>query len=120
MPVSSHESNQGAWSILRERLSEEDLLLEFKKILDSDLYMDCTLLFLDKEGEVQQKERTKDYFDQFENYTREKQIFDGLLSQFRENITDSSKNNHLVTFKNQFDDESICDFIKLLSQLIKK
>ena len=66
------------------------------------------------------KKRQKDYFDQFENYSEEKIIFEKLLSQFRENIEDNDKNNHLVTFKNRFDDDSIDDFIKLLSQLIKK
>jgi hypothetical protein len=40
--------------------------------LDSDLYRDCTVLFLDKDEEVKQEQkRTKDYFDQFENYSQE-------------------------------------------------
>lgn len=109
-----------AWSILRKRLDESSLLEEFKKILNSELYKDCTLLFLDKEGDIEHKERRKDYFDQFENYSKEKLIFEKLLGQFKDNIEDSNKNNHYVTFKNRFDNESIDDFIKLLSQLIEK
>lgn len=108
------------WSILRERMPKETLLQEFKKILESELYQDCTLLFLDRAKEITTKERGKDYFDRFENYQKEKEIFSSIISDFTENIEDSTKNNHFVTFKNNFDRESIDDFVKLLSSLINK
>jgi thymidylate kinase len=109
------------WSILRKRMEENILLNEFKKILDSDLYRDCTVLFLDKDEEVKQEQkRTKDYFDQFENYSQEKIIFETLFSLFENKIENTDKNNHFINFTNNFDSESISNFIKLLSQLIKK
>jgi thymidylate kinase len=109
------------WSILRKRMEENILLNEFKKILDSDLYRDCTVLFLDKDEEVKQEQkRTKDYFDQFENYSQEKIIFETLFSLFENKIENTGKNNHFINFTNNFDSESISNFIKLLSQLIKK
>jgi thymidylate kinase len=109
------------WSILRKRMEENILLNEFKKILDSDLYRDCTVLFLDKDEEVKQEQkRTKDYFDQFENYSQEKIIFETLFSLFENKIENTDRNNHFINFTNNFDSESISNFIKLLSQLIKK
>jgi len=109
------------WSILRKRMEESILLNEFKKILDSDLYRDCTVLFLDKDEEVKQEQkRTKDYFDQFENYSQEKIIFETLFSLFENKIENTDRNNHFINFTNNFDSESISNFIKLLSQLIKK
>ncbi len=109
------------WSILRKRMEENILLNEFKKILDSDLYRDCTVLFLDKDEEVKQEQkRTKDYFDQFENYSQEKIIFESLFNVFKSKIENTDRNNHFISFTNNFDSESISNFIKLLSQLIEK
>jgi thymidylate kinase len=109
------------WSILRKRMEENILLNEFKKILDSNLYRDCTVLFLDKDEEVKQEQkRTKDYFDQFENYSQEKIIFETLFGLFENKIENTDRNNHFINFTNNFDSESISNFIKLLSQLIKK
>jgi thymidylate kinase len=109
------------WSILRKRMDEQTLLSEFRKILDSNLYKDCTLLFLDKDENVNTLEkRTKDYFDQFENYNKEKIIFETLFELFNDKIQNTSKNTNFTKFINNFDEDSIDDFINKLSNLINK
>jgi thymidylate kinase len=109
------------WSILRKRMDEQTLLSEFRKILDSNLYKDCTLLFLDKDENVNTLEkRTKDYFDQFENYNKEKIIFETLFELFNDKIQNTSKNTNFTKFINNFDEDSINDFINKLSNLINK
>jgi thymidylate kinase len=109
------------WSILRKRMDEQTLLSEFRKILDSSLYKDCTLLFLDKDENVNTLEkRTKDYFDQFENYNKEKIIFETLFELFNDKIQNTSKNTNFTKFINNFDEDSINDFINKLSNLINK
>jgi len=109
------------WSIIRKRMDEQTLLSEFRKILDSNLYKDCTLLFLDKDENVNTLEkRTKDYFDQFENYNKEKIIFETLFELFNDKIQNTSKNTNFTKFINNFDEDSINDFINKLSNLINK
>jgi thymidylate kinase len=105
------------WSILRKRMETDDLLNEFEKILKSDLYSDCTLLFLRKNQHFDSKDRVKDYFDQFENYELELSIFNNIIDKFNKYIIDSSKNNRYCEFINKFDEESIDDFNTLLSNL---
>jgi thymidylate kinase len=107
------------WSMLRKRMDEQSLLNEFKKILDSELYKDCALLFLDKNQQIQQEQkRTKDYFDQFENYNQEKIVFESLFTLFADQIQNETRNNHFVNFTNSFNSESIDNFIVMLSNLV--
>ena len=107
------------WSILRKRMDKQSLLDEFEKILNSQLYGDCALMFLDKPESISSNKsnRQKDYFDQFESYYKEKIIFKELFDRFGELINNPKKNNYFIEFENNFDNESIVKFIKLLSDL---
>jgi thymidylate kinase len=105
------------WSIMMERLDEHILLSEFEKILDSELYSNCTLIFLEKSKNIKNSIRNKDCFDTFENYDAELSVFNNVITMFDKYIYNSEKNNNFNSFINNFDKKSINDFIELLSNL---
>lgn len=105
------------WSIYRNRLDKNLLLNEFKKILESDLYQDCKLVYLTKSKEVISKNRNKDYFGQFEDYEKEKQIFDEIINISENYSNDILKNNYKIDFINNFDQISKDRFCKMISDI---
>lgn len=107
------------WSIYRNRMDRERLLLEFEKILNSELFEDCVLFYLNREEGITTKTRGKDYFCTFEDYTAEKTIFDEVLTKFYKQTTDSSKRNLKVNFINGFDESSVNAFNTVLTDIIK-
>lgn len=108
------------WSIYRKRMDKTRLLNEFKKILGSDLYEHCTLLYLTKKKEVEVVKRTKDYFGNFEDYSAEKEIFEEVLNETIEYSVNSKKQNQRIDFENRFDRESISDFCNLINSLTNR
>ena len=107
------------WSIYRKRMDRTRLIEEFRKILNSDLFEDCVLVYLTRDGKVETSTRGKDYFCTFENYDAEKTIFEGVLKEFDTEISDESKGNTFVTFKNNFDEKSVVEFNTVMNDLIK-
>jgi thymidylate kinase len=108
------------WSIYRNRLDRETLLLEFEKILNSSLYSNCTLLYIDREKSIEVEKRNKDYFGNFEDREKEAELFGQLFDKFYSQATDSNKNNSFVRFTNNFDLESTSRFTDLLASLVKQ
>ena len=105
------------WSIYRERMDKDRLTNEFRKILDSELWQNCKILYVSRPTEITTEVREKDYFENFENLESEKNLFDKLFSEFIEVITDDKLNNSLIRFKNNFDQLSEERFIAVLTQL---
>ena len=105
------------WSIYRERMDNERLTNEFRKILNSELWQNCKILYVSRPTEITTEVREKDYFENFENLESEKNLFDKLFSEFIEVITDDKLNNSLIRFKNNFDQLSEERFIAVLTQL---
>lgn len=105
------------WSIYRERMDNERLTNEFRKILNSELWQNCKILYVSRPTEINTEVREKDYFENFENLESEKNLFDKLFSEFIEVITDDKLNNGLIRFKNNFDQLSEERFIAVLTQL---
>jgi thymidylate kinase len=105
------------WSIYRERMDKERLILEFEKILTSDLWQNCKILYVKRPVDISTKAREKDYFGNFENAKAEKDLFDELFSRFIEIIDSKEKSNRLVRFTNNFDPFSEERFRMLLNQL---
>ena len=105
------------WSIYRERMDNERLTNEFRKILNSELWQNCKILYVSRPTEINTEVREKDYFENFENLESEKNLFDKLFSEFIEVITDDKLNNSLIRFKNNFDQLSEERFIAVLTQL---
>ena len=106
------------WSIYRERMDQTRLLGEFQKILTSDLYKNSKVIYVDRAENVKVVKREKDYFDNFENADAEKELFERIFSEFKDEITDSSRNNDFARLTNRFDDDSIEEFNQLLNNLI--
>ena len=105
------------WSIYRERMDKDRLTNEFRKILNSELWQNCKILYVSRPTEINTEVREKDYFENFENLESEKNLFDKLFSEFIEVITDDKLNNSLIRFKNNFDQLSEERFIAVLTQL---
>lgn len=106
------------WSIYRDRMDRARLLSEFEKILASDLYQDCTLLYLTRNNEISpEKREKKDYFGNFENYDSEKVIFEEVLSKMNSYYDEVDRNNKYFTFTNNFDQESTIRFYELMTTL---
>lgn len=105
------------WSIYRERMDNDRLTDEFRKILNSELWQNCKILYVSRPTEINTEVREKDYFENFENLESEKNLFDKLFSEFIEVITDDKLNNGLIRFKNNFDQLSEERFIAVLTQL---
>lgn len=106
-----------AWSIYRERMDKHRLLGEFEKILASDLYQECTLMYLTRKDMPTPEKREKDYFGNFENYEAEKKVFEEVLAMSKKYDSDSSRRNHRVLFTNHFDEESVDTFCEVIDSL---
>jgi thymidylate kinase len=106
------------WSIYRERMDKERLLNEFEKLLGSDLYQDCVLLYLTRSGDVNLEKREKsDYFGNFENYSAEESIFKEVLTRMNQYYSDSTRDNQYFEFINDFDEASTNRFCELITDL---
>jgi len=108
------------WSIYRERMGQFRLLEEFRKILSSDLFQDVKLLYVERDESIKIIKREKDYFGNFENADREKEIFERIFSEFNNQITDLSRNNEFNRVTNHFDDASLTQFNRMLDDLINR
>lgn len=106
------------WSIYRERMDQFRLLGEFKKILTSDLYQNSKVVYVDREENIKIAKRRKDYFDNFENAEAEKELFERIFSEFRDEINDSTRNNDFMRITNHFNEDSIDQFNQMLNNLI--
>lgn len=106
------------WSIYRERMNQYRLLEEFKKILSSPLYQNVKLVYVDRNDEIEVDKREKDYFGNFENADREKELFERIFSEFMPQITDLNRNNEFQRITNHFDESSSTQFNQLLTDLI--
>jgi thymidylate kinase len=106
------------WSIYRERMDQVRLLGEFQKILTSDLYQNSKVAYIDRSDKIEILKREKDYFSNFENADAEKELFERIFSEFKNEITDSTRNNEFVRLTNRFNDESIEEFNQMLNNLI--
>ena len=94
------------------------LLGEFQKILTSDLYQNSKVVYVDRADKIEIVKREKDYFSNFENADAEKELFERIFSEFRDEINDSSRNNDFIRMTNHFNDESIEQFNQTLNNLI--
>jgi hypothetical protein len=107
------------WSIYRNRLDIEKLISEFKAILNHDLYKKCKVVYVTKDESIITNKRGKDYFENFENHGEERKLFDSLLEKFKNEATDSKKENEIIKFVNLFDEQSGIEFCKMMNKLVK-
>lgn len=106
------------WSIYRKRMDENRLLNEFEKILISELYQNCALVYLTRKKEVFLDKRDKnDYFGNFENYEAESEIFKQVLSRTKKYYINLARGNQYSEFINEFDESSVDRFYELINSL---
>lgn len=108
------------WALYRNRLPKEKLLNEYSLILDSELYANCSTLYVDRHDSIQVKTRGKDLFDNFESYEKEADLFNELLDKNCDKLADHAKGNRFIKFINGFNENSISNFAEVLNDLIKK
>lgn len=106
------------WSMYRKRLKKTKLMEEFEKILNSELYSNISMIYLERDSSVKvDKKRDKDFFGSFENYTRESELFHELIEKFNRQILNGERHNSYHIFKNAFDEKSIALFNTLMNDL---
>lgn len=105
------------WSIYRERMDKQRLLNEFEKVLNSDLYQNCALVYLTRKEMETPEKRDKDYFGNFENYAAEKKVFEEVLEMASQYTSDSSKRNFNIMYLNNFDTKSVAVFCQMLNDI---
>jgi len=109
------------WALYRKRLIRHELITEFMKILDSQLYSNCKLVYITRDDGISDFNRgNKDIFDKYENYNLEKQEFDKLFSMFSEYIDKREAGNSNIIFNNMFNTKSQYEFNKLLGSFVDK
>jgi len=106
------------WSIYRERMGTFRLLEEFRKILNSKLYQNVKLLYVERGDDIKITKREKDYFGNFEDVDHEKELFERIFSEFSSQIADSARMNEFSRMINEFDDSSSVQFNQMLNDLI--
>ena len=109
------------WSIYRDRLDTDRLIREFSRFLGDLSYCNCKVVYVHKEDPEVSIDRDKeDIFDEFEDYEKEKLLYDNIFHLFNMEISDSNRGNEYIEFKNTFDSNSEVEFNKLLRNLIDK
>jgi thymidylate kinase len=103
------------WSIYRKRLDQQRLLDEFEKILKSDLYMNCALVYLTRKDMPTPEKREKDYFSNFENYEAESSLFNLVIDQFSDYVYDPDRGNRYMEFTNHFNEISVAEFNAMIT-----
>ena len=109
------------WSIYQDRLPKKRLMSEFDKILSSEIYRDCKLIYVTKSDPDFKISRDKaDVFSQFEDYGAEKRVYDEVLGHFKSLTYNPNSGNEYYEFQNDFNQESIISFNKLLTGILDK
>jgi len=103
------------WSIYRNRMDRDRLLTEFEQILKGELYTNCLLVYLTRKDMPTPEKREKDYFGNFENYAAERNLFEEVLTRFKDYSYNPEKSNRYVEFVNHFDSTAVADFNQLLN-----
>lgn len=109
------------WSIYRKRIKTMKLHAELEKILASELFSNVSLMYISRDKAVEvSKKREKDMFGAFENYSRESEIFEELLTNFKKYLMDGSKDNSFHMFNNAFDEKSVTLFNSIMNEIVNK
>jgi len=109
------------WSIMRDRMDGDRLIREFSSILRDEIYSNCKLIYVTKSDPGAKIEREKDdIFNKYEDYYTENQFYNNIIYLFDREISNSSRNNEILEFKNDFDEASESRFNTLLNNLIDK
>jgi thymidylate kinase len=107
-----------AWSIYRQRMDKTRLIDEFRLILDSDLFENFKILYVNRGEGISTEKREKDYFGNFEDSNAEKEIFEEIFDTFSNQIKDFDRGNEFKRFTNWFTLSSVDDFNSTLTSLL--
>ena len=109
------------WSIFRNRMSKNRLMVEFYNILRSPIYRDCKLVSVENpEGHVPSLRDKSDIFNKYESFNEESEIYSKVFSTFNGDINNESKGNVGYKFINNKDDNSIREFNNLINSIVDK
>lgn len=104
------------WSIFRDRVDVDILIREIKYILSHSIFKDSRILYVNKEDDnYHVKRKEKDIFDQYEDYSSEKNVYDNLID-----ILGLEKSKLFYRFNNKFDSVSEDRFNDLILEISSK
>lgn len=107
------------WALHRRRLHKSILMDELRLILQSPIYKNCHIFYVNKGQNVDIKRRyEKDIFDKYEDYSMEKFYYDEIFKQSHTLIDEDT--NSITYFTNHFDKLSQAEFTNLINSLIDK
>lgn len=109
------------WSIFRDRMPKNRLMVEFYNILRSPIYRDCKLVSVENpDGHVPFLRNKSDIFNKYESFNEESEIYSEVFSTFNGDINNEFKGNVGYKFINNKDDNSIREFNNLINSIVDK
>ncbi len=109
------------WSIYRKRMKKARLISEFDKILSDFKYNNCKVIYVTRDISIPSVTRDKkDVFCPFEDYEKEKSIYNMIFSRFINEVNDTSRRNEYFEFINYFNHDSENKFNRLLKSITDK
>jgi thymidylate kinase len=105
------------WSIYRNRLDSDLLKQELSLVMDHWTYKSSKTIYINRNESISEIHRgSKDVFDEFEDYKKERLVYEEVISDL--NLDQES--NSFIRFNNNFNLESQLEFNHLLSSLANK
>lgn len=105
------------WSIYRNRLDSSFLKEELSTVMNHPTYKGSNIVYVNRDKSITGINRgSKDAFDEFEDYEKERLVYDQLISDLYLNKDPDT----FIRFNNNFDLESQLGFNHLLSSLANK
>ncbi len=109
------------WSIFRDRMPKNRLMVEFYNILRSPIYRDCKLVSVENaKGKIPSLRDKSDIFNKYESFEEESKIYSEVFSAYNEEINNQFKGNAGYKFINNKDDNSIQQFNNLINDIVDK
>lgn len=109
------------WSIFRNRMPKDRLIEEFRSLLNSPIYNNCSVIAIENpEGHIPAERNKSDIFNKYESFNEESKIYSEIFNIFDKIINDNNKGNFGYTFINDKDENSFKRFNNLLDNIVDK
>lgn len=104
------------WAILRKRLSKEKASEEFIKLISSPLFVNSKTVVI-RHNTLGSSNRIKDSWDNLDN-SEEWKIMSELIDLGKTHLSDKERNNELVFIDNDFNENSISNFVSVVDSFL--
>lgn len=95
------------WAILRKRLGHSEAVLQFLKLINSDLYKNCKTLVVAVNGQTGDSSRVKDTWDGAHSTIEEQQTMAKIIELGISELSDQYRDNRVSFVFNEFNEDSV-------------